>query len=172
MIHFTLTRSHNKWNRRQLNNWNKRRRGLKCWMSSWTDCNRFNPFFFAEIPQFSKLLSLQIFEENNNTPIPYYKLIIDPENFANSIDNQFQVSFLFRDGYLCIADGADSSGPMVSLVTDRHKTSGHFKENKQFVGTLTPLQYMVCICPFFFFVNLILSKFFLCLIGIDWTVQH
>uniref|UniRef100_A0A1A9ZLK6 Non-structural maintenance of chromosomes element 4 n=1 Tax=Glossina pallidipes TaxID=7398 RepID=A0A1A9ZLK6_GLOPL len=47
------------------------------------------------------------FKANNYQPIPFYKLIIDPDNFMNTVENAFQMSFLARDGNIAIERGED-----------------------------------------------------------------
>ncbi|KAI9579586.1 EP300-interacting inhibitor of differentiation 3-like [Glossina fuscipes] len=49
-----------------------------------------------------------LYKANNCRPIPFYKLIIDPENFMNTVENAFQISFLARDGNIAIERGEDS----------------------------------------------------------------
>uniref|UniRef100_A0A1A9Z5J5 Non-structural maintenance of chromosomes element 4 n=1 Tax=Glossina pallidipes TaxID=7398 RepID=A0A1A9Z5J5_GLOPL len=49
-----------------------------------------------------------LYKANNCQPIPFYKLIIDPENFMNTVENAFQISFLVRDGNIAIERGDDS----------------------------------------------------------------
>ncbi|KAL9880026.1 non-structural maintenance of chromosomes element 4 homolog A-like isoform X1 [Glossina fuscipes] len=48
-----------------------------------------------------------LFKANNYEPIPFYKLIIDPNNFMNTVENAFQMSFLVRDGNIAIERGED-----------------------------------------------------------------
>ncbi|XP_055912965.1 EP300-interacting inhibitor of differentiation 3 [Eupeodes corollae] len=58
-----------------------------------------------------KIIHKQIvraFEENNRDPVPFYKLVIDPNNFMNTVENIFQVSFLARDGIVAIETGDDN----------------------------------------------------------------
>ncbi|XP_055373416.1 non-structural maintenance of chromosomes element 4 homolog A [Condylostylus longicornis] len=40
---------------------------------------------------------LEIYSNNKSQPIPYYKLVIDPHNFMNTVHNAFRVAFLARD---------------------------------------------------------------------------
>ncbi|KNC30139.1 hypothetical protein FF38_05284 [Lucilia cuprina] len=55
------------------------------------------------------------FRENNREPIPYYRLIIDPHNFMNTVENAFQIAFLARDGNVAIEAGEDGY-PQVRLA--------------------------------------------------------
>lgn len=48
-----------------------------------------------------------LFRQHNREPIPYYKLIIDPGNFMNTVENAFQIAFLARDGNIAIETGND-----------------------------------------------------------------
>ncbi|XP_037035960.1 non-structural maintenance of chromosomes element 4 homolog A-like isoform X1 [Bradysia coprophila] len=60
---------------------------------------------------------IQLYETNNNEPLKYYKLIIDPSNFMRTIQNAFQVSFLLRDGLVAIGGDADGY-PTVRPVSE------------------------------------------------------
>lgn len=57
-----------------------------------------------------------LFLTNNREPIPYFKLIIDPDNFMNTVENAFQMAFLARDGNIAIERGSDGY-PQVRLAT-------------------------------------------------------
>uniref|UniRef100_A0A1A9WIK5 Non-structural maintenance of chromosomes element 4 n=1 Tax=Glossina brevipalpis TaxID=37001 RepID=A0A1A9WIK5_9MUSC len=48
-----------------------------------------------------------LFKASNWQPIPFYKLIIDPNNFMNTVENAFQISFLAQDGNIAIERGED-----------------------------------------------------------------
>ena len=65
-----------------------------------------------------------LFRANNREPIPYYRLIIDPDNFMNTVENAFQMAFLARDGNIAIERGQDGY-PHVRLATkdeiEQHK---------------------------------------------------
>lgn len=80
---------------------------------------------------------LQLLQENSNEPIPYYKLICDPDSFPHSVDNLFQLSFLFRDGLVSFGCGDDGL-PTVSLVTDMQKKDKDSYANNQFVSSMDP----------------------------------
>ncbi|XP_070497574.1 non-structural maintenance of chromosomes element 4 homolog A [Chironomus tepperi] len=45
----------------------------------------------------------RICKERKTTSIPYYELIIDPDDYMSSIDYAFQLSFLIRDGIMGLA---------------------------------------------------------------------
>lgn len=47
------------------------------------------------------------YQNNHQRPIPFYQLIIDPNNMMYTFDNSFQMSFLFRDGFITIENGDD-----------------------------------------------------------------
>lgn len=51
--------------------------------------------------------SRQVYEENGQRAIPYYALIIDPNSMMHTFNNSFQLSFLFRDGFVDFEIGAD-----------------------------------------------------------------
>ena len=78
----------------------------------------------------------ELYQNNGNQPIPYYKLIIDPNDFMITVDNAFQVSFLFRDKHLFMMNGEDGF-PAVRIVEKREKDEN--TDNLcQFVSTLQP----------------------------------
>ncbi|XP_061396956.1 EP300-interacting inhibitor of differentiation 3 [Musca vetustissima] len=57
-----------------------------------------------------------IFRANQRQPVPFYKLIIDPHDFMNTVENAFQLAFLARDGNIAIECGADGL-PYVRLAS-------------------------------------------------------
>lgn len=57
-----------------------------------------------------------IFQANNRQPIPFYKLVIDPNDFMNTVENSFQLAFLARDGNIAIECGSDGH-PQVRLAS-------------------------------------------------------
>lgn len=68
--------------------------------------------------------------------IPYYQLIVDPDNFMNTVDNAFQVSFLFRDGTVCFElDEYDL--PAVRPVNNNEKVQ-QSDTTYQCISSLTP----------------------------------
>lgn len=78
---------------------------------------------------------LQLYESNNNEPLPYYQLIIDPENFMRTIHNAFQVSFLLRDGAVALEEDEDGY-PTVRPILDSGKADFEDR-NHQMVSNLT-----------------------------------
>lgn len=48
------------------------------------------------------------FKNTQKNSIPFYKLVIDPHNFMNTVENAFQLSFLARDGIIAIEKGCDN----------------------------------------------------------------
>lgn len=77
-----------------------------------------------------------LFAENDNEPLPYYQLIINPENFMRTIQNAFQVSFLLRDGIIAI--GVDEDGyPTVRPVKDSDKKNSTEEQSYQMVSNLS-----------------------------------
>lgn len=48
-----------------------------------------------------------IFRAGNNQPIPYFKLICNPHNFMDSVQNALIISFLVKENLVAIADGTD-----------------------------------------------------------------
>ncbi|XP_030380331.1 uncharacterized protein LOC115628387 [Scaptodrosophila lebanonensis] len=57
-----------------------------------------------------------IYQDGNFQPIPYYKLVIDPDNFINSAHNALMVSFIVAENLISIRNGADGL-PEVTVVT-------------------------------------------------------
>lgn len=57
-----------------------------------------------------------IFRANHRQPIPYYKLIIDPHDFMNTVENAFQMAFLARDGNIAIESSGSDGLPHVRLA--------------------------------------------------------
>lgn len=53
-------------------------------------------------------------------PIPYYELILDPDDYMTTVDNAFQVAFLARDGVLTVKPNEDNI-LCVSVVDEREK---------------------------------------------------
>lgn len=85
---------------------------------------------------------LQLLKDNDNTPIPYYQLICDPDSFQHTIDNLFQLSFLFRDGFISFDIGEDGL-PTVSLATELQKKNKNTTGNHQFVSSMDPSMWEV-----------------------------
>ncbi|XP_067640468.1 EP300-interacting inhibitor of differentiation 3 [Eurosta solidaginis] len=75
----------------------------------------------------------QMFKTNNNQPIPYYKLVIDPKNFMNTVENAFQIAFLVHDNRIAIETG-DDNYPQVRLI--RSDEVNAVKETTQAICTL------------------------------------
>jgi len=48
-----------------------------------------------------------IFRAGNNQPIPYFKLICNPHNFMDSVQNALIISFLVKENLVSIVDGTD-----------------------------------------------------------------
>lgn len=70
------------------------------------------------------------------TAIPYYQLIVDPENFMNTVDNAFQVSFLFRDGTVYFEQ--DDFGLPAVRPVHKHEKDRQNAETYQCISSLTP----------------------------------
>ncbi|XP_030372082.1 non-structural maintenance of chromosomes element 4 homolog A [Scaptodrosophila lebanonensis] len=58
-----------------------------------------------------------IYKAGNCQPIPFFKLIIDPDNFMNTVHNALNVSFLVRENVISISKGVDGL-PQVGVVTN------------------------------------------------------
>lgn len=82
-------------------------------------------------------LLIQLYENNNNQSLPYYKLVVDPTNFMRTIQNAFKVSFLFRDGAIAIT-GLDKFGyPCIRPTQPSDKEANPDENTHQLVSSLT-----------------------------------
>lgn len=82
------------------------------------------------------LYSMQLYENNNKDPLPYYQLIVDPTNFMRTIQNAFQISFLLRDGLVAIEEGEDGY-PTVRPVNETDSGANAENRNYQMVSNLS-----------------------------------
>ncbi|XP_017075081.2 LOW QUALITY PROTEIN: non-structural maintenance of chromosome element 4 [Drosophila eugracilis] len=57
----------------------------------------------------------QIYRDGDNQPIPYFKLICNPNNFMDTVQNALQVSFLVKENFISIENGEDGL-PLVHVV--------------------------------------------------------
>lgn len=80
---------------------------------------------------------IQMFKNNGNQAIPFYKAVIDPDNFMNSVDNCFQMAFLFRDGHLFL-DVDDNGLPLILPVSKTDKESNKYQQIQQLICTVNP----------------------------------
>ncbi|XP_053698348.1 EP300-interacting inhibitor of differentiation 3 [Sabethes cyaneus] len=80
---------------------------------------------------------VRIYNEQQQSPIPYYKLIIDPDDFMNTVDNAFQLSFLIRDGKIAL-EGKDYQEPVVRPTTPRENEQAPEMETTQCILGLNP----------------------------------
>ncbi|CAD7077414.1 unnamed protein product [Hermetia illucens] len=64
----------------------------------------------------------KVFITNKKQPIPYYKVIIDPADFMQTIDNAFQVAFLVSNGSAVIEEDEDGM-PVVRPVLDKSESN-------------------------------------------------
>lgn len=78
-----------------------------------------------------------MFKNNANQAIPYYRVVIDPTSFMNSVDNCFQMAFLFRDGHLFLDIDADGL-PLVLPVLKADKESNKYQQIQQLICTINP----------------------------------
>lgn len=91
----------------------------------------------------------QLYEKNKRKPIPYYELVIDPRDMMNTFDNAFQLSFLFRDGYIGFEYDEHKMPAIRSIDDDKQKKQSG--ENKQFIAKLDAKIISVSIDEEFFF---------------------
>ncbi|KAH8328532.1 hypothetical protein KR067_010555 [Drosophila pandora] len=59
----------------------------------------------------------QIYREGGSQPIPYFKLICNPDNFMDTVQNALQVSFLVKENYIAVENGDDGL-PLVRVVAN------------------------------------------------------
>ncbi|KAH8281804.1 hypothetical protein KR054_003089, partial [Drosophila jambulina] len=59
-----------------------------------------------------------IYREGGNQPIPYFKLICNPNNFMETVQNALQVSFLVKENMISIENGRDDGLPLVNIVSN------------------------------------------------------
>ncbi|XP_016975969.2 non-structural maintenance of chromosome element 4 [Drosophila rhopaloa] len=60
----------------------------------------------------------QIYREGDNQPIPYFKLICNPNNFMDTVQNALQISFLVKENYISVENGEDGL-PLVHVVNSK-----------------------------------------------------
>ncbi|XP_017098822.2 uncharacterized protein Nse4 [Drosophila bipectinata] len=70
----------------------------------------------------------QIYKDGGNQPIPYFKLICNPDNFMDTVQNALQVSFLVKENYIAVENGADGL-PLVRVVPN-HKAPGQAESSQ------------------------------------------
>lgn len=78
-----------------------------------------------------------MFKNNGNKAIPYYLVVIDPSSFMNSVDNCFQMAFLFRDGHLFL-DVDEEGLPLILPVLKHDRESSKYKQIQQLICTINP----------------------------------
>ncbi|KAH8333148.1 hypothetical protein KR074_007929 [Drosophila pseudoananassae] len=84
----------------------------------------------------------QIYKEGGNQPIPYFKLICNPDNFMDTVQNALQVSFLVKENYIAVENGEDGL-PLVRIVPNP-KTLGQ-AESSQAICSIDVAYCNVCI---------------------------
>lgn len=76
--------------------------------------------------------------EQRRAPIPYFELICDPEDFMNTVDNAFQISFLIRDGRVALLVDKNHD-PMIRPTTQKEADQGNqMSETTQAILGLNP----------------------------------
>lgn len=85
---------------------------------------------------------LQHFEQTGGEPVPYYAAVVDPHSFMHTVDNCFQVAFLFRDGHLFLDMDADGL-PMIGPVQREQRDGTQFQAMRQMVSSISPALWRV-----------------------------
>lgn len=63
-----------------------------------------------------------IYRGSNNQPIPYYKLICNPHDFMETVQNAMIVSFLLKENLISLATGEDGL-PQITVNTGQAESS-------------------------------------------------
>lgn len=63
-----------------------------------------------------------IYRGSNNQPIPYYKLICNPHDFMETVQNAMIVSFLLKENLISLATGEDGL-PQITVNTGQVESS-------------------------------------------------
>lgn len=63
-----------------------------------------------------------IYRASNNQPIPYYKLICNPHDFMESVQNAMIISFLLKENLISLATGEDGL-PQITVNTSQVESS-------------------------------------------------
>lgn len=82
--------------------------------------------------------------ERTKAPVPYYELILDPDNYMATVDNAFQIAFLARDGVLAVdCDDDDDGNVGVSVVSAADKKAAkNLTKTQQGVMTIAVEDWM------------------------------
>lgn len=80
---------------------------------------------------------VKIFEQRQK-PIPYFELIIDPEDFMNTVDNAFQISFLIRDGRVALEDDENEELILRPTTVKENEQAQRMTETTQAILGLNP----------------------------------
>lgn len=87
------------------------------------------------------LVDFQIYRRNK-APIPYYQLIIDPNSMMRTFDNSFQLSFMYRDGWIQMSQDAGGMPTVKPLVESARPPKP--AENVSFTSKLDHRIIQVC----------------------------
>lgn len=81
--------------------------------------------------------------EQRGTPIPYYELITDPQDFMTTVDNAFQISFLIRDGKVALLSD-ENHDPIVRPTSQKeNEQAQRMNETTQAILGLNPKKWRV-----------------------------
>lgn len=78
----------------------------------------------------------QVYKKNGQQAIPFYKLVIDPRNMMYTFDNSFQLSFLFRDGFISFEKDSEGLPAIRPTNRNRNTQSEMPQEMTSFVSSL------------------------------------
>ncbi|XP_077287568.1 SMC5-SMC6 complex kleisin component Non-SMC element 1 [Arctopsyche grandis] len=82
----------------------------------------------------NKFLS-KCYKKNNAQPINFFHFVLNPKDFARTIENIYHVSFLIRDGFAAITIDEVEGLPYIAPVSkeDRDRIKNQNVDTKQFV---------------------------------------
>lgn len=71
-------------------------------------------------------------------PLPYYPVVIDPDNYMYSVDNVFQVAFLANNGLVSLIKGSDGLPEIVPISKDDRTAFEQNNNKEHFIMKLDP----------------------------------
>lgn len=76
--------------------------------------------------------------EQRKGPIPYYELIVDPDDFMATVDNAFQISFLLRDGRVALLQDENFDPIIRPTLPKENEQAQRMTETTQAILGLNP----------------------------------